>query len=115
MNEYMELLSRLQTVLPSENVSDTLNQETTIEGVTILKLRDAFLTIGEILEEDLENRVYIASVKTGFWNLGCAYIAAQLKDKQIFTSIYSHEGLIKQQLSSRAYQKLINTLKRNTI
>lgn len=72
-----------------------------------LHVRDAIITLGTVLKEDLENHYYITSVKTGVFNNVLAYAIIQRKDDgTVDLVVYAKERMIKQNLAGKALEKV---------
>lgn len=67
--------------------------------VTLIEIRDFLIANGTILEEDLEQDLYIASFRTGFLRLANAVVGIILDERICLVGVYSKEGIIKQGLS----------------
>ena len=67
--------------------------------VTLIQIRDFLIANGTILEEDLEQNLYIASFRTGFLKLATAVVGIQMIERTCLVGVYSKEGIIKQGLS----------------
>lgn len=80
------------------------------KGLTFLKLRDALITIGRIIEEDEEHKVYVAAIKAGLADMNTAYIAAGIEGDALELAVYAKEGLINQHTGDKAVEKLTNVL-----
>ena len=83
-------------------------KETVISGCTlsILQIRDRLYLFGKILYEDLDNQVYVAAVRVGYGNMNSAVVAIQLQGEKLLVAGYAKEGIIKQNICERAFQKL---------
>ncbi len=57
-------------------------QEEVISGckLSITQIRDKLYFLGNILYEDLDNQIYVVSVRAGFSNMSNAVVALQLCD-----------------------------------
>lgn len=77
-------------------------------GLTITQIRDKLYMLGNILHEDLDNQVYVASVHAGVANLSSAIVVLQLIGNRIHIMAYAKEGLIKQNTCEQAIQKIAN-------
>lgn len=75
-------------------------------NILIRKLRDQLVLMGNILYEDLEKNVYVAAVKTGFFHMGTAVVAMQLRGQTLCMAGYAREGLIKQHLLEKAFNRI---------
>lgn len=83
-----------------------------IQNIKFTKLRDSvYFLNGNILEEDLENHIYVASIKGGMFNSNYAYVVMQLENDELSVAIYAVEGLINQHTSENVLEKLLYTLK----
>lgn len=83
-------------------------KETVISGCTlsILQIRDRLYVLGKIVYEDLDNQVYVATVRSGYGNMNNAVVAMQLQGDKLLVAGYAKEGIIKQNICERAFQKL---------
>lgn len=76
-----------------------------------LHIRDAIITLGTILKEDLDKHYYITSVKTGLFNNVLSYaIIKNNEDATVDIVVYAKEGLIKQNLAGKAMDKIRKAL-----
>lgn len=74
--------------------------------LSVFQVRDALFLLGNILYESLEDQIYVATISAGYWNLSSAVVAVKLNNKNLYVSGYAKEGLIKQNICERAFQKL---------
>ena len=74
--------------------------------ITILSLRDALITAGNILEEDLETNTYKAVIHLGNSNLKTALAVARIEEGKAHVCTYAKEGLINQHMAKKAITKL---------
>ena len=81
-----------------------------LPGINDLTIRDVLIGLGTILEENLENHYYIASVRAGVLVNVLTYAFLQRCGSSVEMIVYVHEGLVKQRLGERTLQKLKNTL-----
>lgn len=70
------------------------------------QLRDRLFCMGKILYEDLNNQVYVATIRSGLWNMNNATFAMQLRGNKLMVAGYAKEGLAKQSLRENAFTKL---------
>ena len=75
--------------------------------LSIVQIRDKLYLLGSILYEDLENQVYVASVRSGFGNMNSTVIALQLCGSKLRVVGYAKEGIIKQRICEKAIQKVV--------
>lgn len=80
--------------------------------LTILKIRDALIVCGHILEEDLDNNYYIAIVSPGNSKLKVSLLIVELLEKKVNICAYAREGLIKQNIAKKSIAKLTAALQR---
>lgn len=94
----MDLLSfnTLVSNLADIDINRFHNEEWQVNGLTILKLRDIIISLGQIYYEDLENNIYIASICGGFLKKNPATTAFKLESGRLTIAISANEGLIKQ-------------------
>lgn len=59
------------------------------KGFSLQNLRDKLLDIGEILEEDLDQGIYVAQVRTGFAGFSSATLAAETDGKSVYALAFS--------------------------
>ena len=91
---------------------DCPNEESIKEEVilnchlTFLQLRDFLISAGEVLYEDIENKVYVAFIRSGKHGINGAKFAIQLHGSKLNVVGYINEGLIKQNLWVRSFSKL---------
>lgn len=83
-------------------------KEETVDGcvLSITQIRDKLYLLGNILYEDLDNKVYVASVRAGFANMNAAIVALQLQGSKLSMVGYAKEGLIKQKICETAIRKI---------
>lgn len=87
--------------IQKQNISDC--------ALSITQLRDRLYLLGNILYEDLDNQIYVASVRAGFADMNRAIIAMQLSGSELSLIGYAKEGFIKQNLCEKAFQKIQDT------
>lgn len=80
------------------------------KDVSILKIRDTLFIVGEIINEDLENKIYAATVYGGFLDQNMAIVVVALEQKNIFIYAYAKEGLINQNTAEDAIDKVVKSL-----
>ena len=73
--------------------------------VSILKIRDTLLRIGNLLKENLEEEYYIGTITAGIGNKNTAFILIKKNMKMLEVCCYAREGLIKQHTARRAINK----------
>lgn len=75
-------------------------------NVSILQLRDILLLLGEILYENLEQKIYVAKISHS--STTCT-VAVKLSENVIYVVGYAKEGIIKQNICEKAFIYRINT------
>ena len=84
---------------------DLVETEEIEADVSVLKIRDTLLRMGNLLKENLEEEYYIGTIRAGIRNKNTAYIIIK-KDKKILdVCCYAREGLIKQHTARKAIDK----------
>ena len=78
--------------------------------LTITQLRDKLYLIGTILYEDLENQIYIASIRSGFADMNQAVVVMQLHESNLLLVGYAKEGIIKQNICIDAFHRIQNVV-----
>lgn len=85
-------------------------QKVPVQNYNILKVRDAILGLGIILEEDLQNQFYLTTVKTGFLGTNEAVAIVLLNNNVVSVAAYAPEGLINQNIANKAVEKIKNRI-----
>ena len=75
-------------------------------GITMLRIRDALLGLGRILEENEEEQYYLTTVNTG----AGAVLLAQISGDRVEIAAYAKEGMISQHSAKKAIEKVIQKL-----
>lgn len=73
---------------------------------TILHVRDMLYTIGKIIGENLEDSMYIATVRVGFLNLNEAVVIIKIVDNILYIYSVAEEGMVNQHCCEKAIQKV---------
>ena len=73
--------------------------------VSVLKIRDTLLRMGDLLKENLEEEYYIGTTRAGIGNKNTAYIINKKNKKILDVCCYAREGLIKQHTARKAIDK----------
>lgn len=76
--------------------------------LSILQVRDALLLLGEILYENVEEQVYVATIRAGYGNMNSAVVALKLCENTLWVVGYAKEGIIKQNICEQALQKIVD-------
>ena len=99
------------------NADPDMVKETCVSGcvLSITQIRDKLYLLGNILYEDLDNQIYVASVRSGFANMDSAVIALRLKGSKLQIIGYAKEGIIKQQICEKAIQKISDLAQGKTV
>ena len=75
------------------------------EKVSMLKIRDTLLLIGNIIKEDLDEEFYIGTINAGIANKNIAFIIIKKNEGNLAVCCYAREGLIKQHTARKAIEK----------
>lgn len=73
-----------------------VNKVWSVDGLTILHIRDYLMVRGEIAFEDINNQVYVAYIGGGFLKKNIAIAGFLLKEGELTLSIHSEERFINQ-------------------
>ena len=82
------------------------------EKVSMLKIRDTLLLIGNIIKEDLDEEFYIGTINAGIANKNIAFIIIKKNEGNLAVCCYAREGLIKQHTAGKAIEKFERELLR---
>ncbi|ADU21666.1 hypothetical protein [Ruminococcus albus] len=88
-----------------------MNYTFAVTGLSFLKIRDILIVKGNIIFEDLENKVYVAFIRSGFMKKSDAKAAIHLYNEQLLISIYAKEGIVNQRICEGAINELEKSLK----
>jgi len=72
----------------------------------LLATRDALIEVGDILEEDLDDGLYVASVDAGLANANAALVVGVIVGRRCVLAACAKEGLIKQSTAKKALERL---------
>ena len=86
-----------------DTIQDALLQNVEL---SFFQVRDKLFQIGNILEEDEAQHIYVVLIKTGVWDMNSAIFALQLCDGNIEISGFAKEGLLNQHSYERAYKRI---------
>lgn len=73
---------------------------------SILHVRDMLCIIGNIIEEDLKNSMYIANVRVGLFDLNETVVVIKLMDHVLHIYCVAEEGMVNQKCCDKAIQKV---------
>lgn len=90
---------------------DILFCEVDYSNISFYRLREAFYYLGIVLEEDEDESICVAKIKSGFLNQNETVIAAQTHKFSISFALYSEEGIIKQKSSEKTLNLILERLK----
>ena len=99
----------LVSLLMKHGCSDTKIVEKIVISecsLSILQLRDRLFLLGNILYEDLERQVYVATVRAGFCDMSNSVVAMRLQGNRLYIAGYAKEGVIKQNICEQAFRKI---------
>lgn len=92
-------------------MKEVVTREFSIPGISILSVRNALYVVGSILEEDLPNNTYTATIDTGFMKAVKALAVIRLNGTAVECAAYATEGLIRQNCAKKAIDSIENALK----
>ncbi len=78
--------------------------------LSLLQIRDRIALLGNIIEEDLENQIYVYTVNKGASAFANAVVAVRKEDNSLIVEAYAEEGLIKQNIAGKNIIKLKKAL-----
>lgn len=84
-----------------------------IEGINQLRLREAILKTGEILDEDEETGAITAVIPTGSMNASRALVVARIDEDAVEFAAFFKEGLIRQNGAMHAVERIKEQLTHN--
>ena len=108
----------LRKLLTEYGCQDTqATQETVIDNcvLTFAQIRDSLYLLGNILYEDIDNCIYVATIRSGFRNMNSAVVAMQLNGDQLVAVAYAKEGKINQGLCEKALNRLTDAAHGNAV
>lgn len=110
MEKYLEKYGEAEqicssSVLKGNWVANTSYDTVHVDKTDDLLLRDALVGQGRILEEDLDNHVYVDLIRVGKRDMSEALLVVKREDRVVHIAAYAKEGLIKQHLSKQAVEK----------
>lgn len=82
-----------------------------VKNYNILKVRDSIIGLGTILEENIDEQFYIATIKIGFIGAYEAVAIVCLDKDVISIAAYAKEGLISQNNAQKAIDKIKKRIK----
>lgn len=110
MDKYSDVNHELSDIV-GKKAALFSNCSISVQTLTFMKLRDILYGTGDILYENLEKQIYVATIKSGFFNLHYATLAIMLTGEELVVACYSQEGLIKQHTAEKAIASLKNALR----
>ena len=82
--------------------ADVIYREIESNGISLIKIRDKLLIDNTILEENLDNNIYIAAIKTGLFGADRVVVAVCLVDDIIQMYAVSKDGVISKSRSGKS-------------
>lgn len=73
-----------------------INRQFNINNLSLLKLRDYLILMGKIHYESVKDKIYIVSIKGGFFKMNSAILAAYFQTDKLMIAVYAKEGIINQ-------------------
>ena len=89
-----------------------INRAYSVNGFSLIRLRDALMKMGRIHSEDLENHTYVAVLPGGIRKRNRAVVAFELSEKKLLIAAYAEEGLIKQHTVEGVINEFEDSIKR---
>lgn len=104
---FQELINEM-TTFNSVKADKIKTYQFTTNNLTIIRIRDMLFKIGHILIENLDKKLYIASIKSGFLKMNTAIVGFCLLKNDLHVAVFAEEGLIKQ----NTCEEVINEIKK---
>lgn len=98
MCDFSSINERLIRVSHS-NIKDIMNKSFDLNGLSLMRLRDILINIGEIYQENIDDGIYVATIPGGFGKKNYAIVAFELKNDSLKIAVSSNEGIINQHTS----------------
>lgn len=92
------------------NKNRVVRKTVEVKNMTFKNLRDNIIGVGQILEEDFENGIYVINIKAGIVNMNNAVVAMNLDKNKLRFIGYAKEGLINQHTADKAIKRIIQKL-----
>ena len=110
MRKYLEKYGQTERVcspsdLKGDWMANTCYDCVSVERIDDLTIRDALVGQGRILEEDLDNHIYVDLIRVGKREMSEALLIVKCEDKAVHISAFAKEGFIKQHLAEQAVEK----------
>ena len=86
--------------------------EFTVEKLELKNIKKSLIKIGKIIEENIDDCYYVAVVGAGVFNMNPAIVIVKLLDKKVKIIAYAKEGLIKQDTTKKAVDRVVKELKK---
>lgn len=110
MGNAADLCKKLRTYIDLKE-KDVVYKDIVVFDVTLMELRDSIIGLGTILEENIQEQVYVISIMSGAANMNAAVVAIKLSQNVIQFAGYAREGLIKQHTADKAIEKIKNAVR----
>ena len=112
LEKYLKKYGKVEKVCSSSDlkgnwIANACYDTICLEKVDDLMVRDALVGQGRILEEDLDNHIYVDLIRVGKMNMSEALLIIKRVEKDVYISAYAKEGLIKQHLAKQAVEKAV--------
>ena len=114
-NEMMEFMKHSLELFGGISCSDE-NKEKIIKrivfdsmpnkNINMQRIREAIIQNGEVLDVNEEQKLYVASIRTGVMNAASALVVVKICENSVEFASYAREGLIKQNLAQKAIDSL---------
>ena len=82
-----------------------------VSNLHYLQLRDGLTALGEIMEENQEEQLYVSVIRSGFFSKNPAAVSTVLDGSKLHVMAYAKEGLIDQHTSNLAFKEIESWLK----
>lgn len=104
-----ELLEKLRLHIQVKE-KNVVYEETAVQEMLFLNLRDRLIGLGTILEEDFDANIYVVELMAGVGNANTAVVAIKLTHEKLLFAGYAKEGLINQHTAKKAIDKVLEKI-----
>lgn len=107
----LQELKNEMTVFNSVQLDKIKTYQFKQKNLTNMRIRDMLFRTGNILVEDLDRSLYIASVRSGFLKMNTAIVGFNLSKNNLNIAVFVKEGLLKQNTCEGIVNEIKNELK----
>lgn len=105
MGNGTDLCRKLRTYIDLKE-KDVVYKDIVVCDMTLMQLRDSIIGFGTILEENIQEQIYVISIMAGTANMNATVVAIKLSKNVIQFAGYAREGFIKQHTADKAIERI---------